>query len=157
MELILQLFALLCGGVLWTLAMVAWITFMVIAKPPKPVRYIGTVTLLVPMLLVVTLVFCWFGAQERHDQLLHDAFYGNSARLERALNAGADVNEEEENMHFTLLICAVCNHHPDTVQAILRHHPDLTHIGNQGTALQMAIKNGDVEIIQLLKAAGAKD
>jgi hypothetical protein len=157
MELILQLFGLLCGGLCWALIMLAWLTYVWKGKPPKPVRYIGTGFLLAPMILVVILVANWFGIEERQEQLLHAAFDGDTVKVERALKAGADVNQEEENMHFTLLMCAVCNGHTDTVQAILRHHPDLNHRGVEGTALQMAMKSKDGEILHLLKAAGAKE
>lgn len=98
-----------------------------------------------------------FGRYTIEDALVGAAFNGNTANAETLIGMGVNINCEQEDLHFTPLMCAVSNGHADTVKALLRHHPDLNHKGVRGTALEMASERHDAEIVRLLKAAGATE
>ena len=83
---------------------------------------------------------------------------GHTATVRALLAAGANLNTKGYGGNWTALMCAATNGHDDTVRALLADGADLNAKTKKGdTALELAIKRGNKEIVRLLKDAGAKE
>ena len=82
---------------------------------------------------------------------------GNTAALSKLLESGkVSPNIEDENGN-SLLILAVRDDHADAAKAVLRFRPRLDHHNHVGdSALMLAASKGNVELLDLLLASGAK-
>ncbi len=68
---------------------------------------------------------------------------------------GAAVNAKEPVENQTALMWAAAEHHPDVVKALIDAHADLKANTKQGfTAIHFAAREGDVESVKVLLAAG---
>ncbi len=87
--------------------------------------------------------------------LLAAAFAGDLGRAAAALEQGADVNVQTEQL-FTALMFASEKGPLALVELLLEHHPELN-VRNSfgGTALYMAVESKHLEIVRSLLAAGA--
>jgi ankyrin repeat protein len=87
---------------------------------------------------------------------LHYAAFGGNPELVRLLlERGADKNAVAPN-GYTALMLAVIEGKSAAAKAILYEDPDLAHKGPAGeSALGLAQRRGDQEMVELLKRAGA--
>ena len=68
---------------------------------------------------------------------------------------GADVNAKEPTQHQTALMWAAAEHHPNVLQTLIEARADLTAHTKLGfTALHFAARDGDLESVRTLLAAG---
>ncbi len=68
---------------------------------------------------------------------------------------GAAINAKEPAGNQTALMWVATEHHPDVVQALIEAHADLKATTKQGfTAIHFAAREGDLETVNLLLAAG---
>ena len=90
---------------------------------------------------------------------LMDAARGGKAQnVELLLAHGADVNAAIPDDGMTALMLAASRGAPDAVRALLRAKADVNARRVDGTtALTMALMEGHTEIVEMLRAAGAKE
>jgi ankyrin repeat protein len=75
--------------------------------------------------------------------------------VKRLLEYGAAIEAREPDQHQTALMWAATEHHLDVVQALIDAHADLKAHSKAGfTAMHFAARQGDLEMVQLLLAAG---
>ena len=80
---------------------------------------------------------------------------GSADAVRMLIEYGAAVNATEPSENQTALMWAAAERHPDVVKALIEAHADLTAHTKQGfTAIHFAAREGDVESIQELLAAG---
>ena len=92
-----------------------------------------------------------------YTALFFAAAEGHTDTVQALLAQGADVNAKEYEDNSTVLMAAALYGHTDTVQALLAQGADVNAKDNYGiTALGRAKVWGHVEIIRMLKQAGAK-
>ncbi len=92
------------------------------------------------------------------DALLEAALGGDRAAVQRELQAGVDVNYQNDHYNWTALMFAAFGGHTAIVQLLLEAgaHVDLQdkHSSARGeTALMKAEKKGHTDIAQLLRSA----
>jgi len=88
--------------------------------------------------------------------LMWAAHFGRTEAAQLLLENGADVNWRGSHEE-TPLIEAVLHEHYDTAQTLLAHGADVNAALVEGaTALDIAVRSGDQNLIQLLRNAGAK-
>ncbi|MDR3214552.1 MAG: ankyrin repeat domain-containing protein [Azoarcus sp.] len=82
---------------------------------------------------------------------------GDTGTLTRLLESGAVAPDTQDDNGNTLLILAVREGNAGTVAALLRFNPQLDHRNRNGdSALMLAALGGDVKLLDLLLAKGAK-
>jgi len=80
---------------------------------------------------------------------------GSVDAVKRLVEYGAAIEAREPEQHQTALMWAAAEHHPDVVQALIDAHADLKAHSKAGyTAMHFAARQGDLEMVQLLLAAG---
>lgn len=80
---------------------------------------------------------------------------GSADAVRMLIEYGAAINAKEPKENQTALMWAAEEHHPDVVQALIEAHADLKANSKQGfTAIHFAAREGDVESVKLLLAAG---
>ncbi len=80
---------------------------------------------------------------------------GSVDAVKRLLEYGAAIEAREPDQHQTALMWAATEHHLDVVQALIDAHADLKAHSKAGfTAMHFAARQGDLEMVQLLLAAG---
>ncbi|HUK35509.1 MAG TPA: ankyrin repeat domain-containing protein, partial [Vicinamibacterales bacterium] len=80
---------------------------------------------------------------------------GNVDAVRALVEHRADVNAKEPTEHQTALMWAAAEHHPDVVRALIDANADLQARTRKGfSALHFAAREGDLETITLLLAAG---
>ncbi len=80
---------------------------------------------------------------------------GSADAVRMLIEYGAAVNAKEPEENQTALMWAAAEHHPDVVKALIDAHADLKANTKQGfTAIHFAAREGDVQSIQMLLAAG---
>ena len=95
--------------------------------------------------------------QDVNSELLEAAKNGQTERVRGLLDAGADVDTQNDD-GFTALKWAVVRGHTGTVQALLDAGADVDIRDKRGqTPLMIAAEEGQTRVIELLKAAGAKE
>jgi ankyrin repeat protein len=73
------------------------------------------------------------------------------------LDAGADVNRQDNDVRETALIIASMNGYADIVKLLLKRGADMGKKREGGyTALMLAARNGHKEVVRILKEAGAR-
>lgn len=153
----MDVLGLLCGMLFWGLIIIGWIAYLIWGKPSKPVRYVGTGILIACISALGLLFIRGMHIMEAQQALLDAAGHGDTAEVERRIQGGVDVDYVQDDTRYTPLIIAASGNYTDTVAVILRHHP--TNLNQKDmqdeTALQLAQKHGNKEMIRLLKAAGA--
>jgi ankyrin repeat protein len=80
---------------------------------------------------------------------------GRSDVVRYLLAEGADVNAREK-LGETALTEATHNGHVALVKELLSHGADINAIGNEGTALDIAINRSNAEVAELLKHHGGR-
>lgn len=155
----MDVFGLMCGMLFWGMVILAWIVYLIQGKPSKPVRYIGTGTLVAVISALGLLFFFGLHIEKAQREFLDAARRGDTAEVDRRIRAGANVNYVQDDTGYTPLILAATGNYTDTVKAILRHHPANVNQKDMQdeSALQLAQKHGNEEMIRLLKAAGATE
>ena len=91
---------------------------------------------------------------DNYSALHTAAVYGNAELARLLLDNGANVNDGDF-ISGTPLIAAVNNDHPDVVRLLLARGADVCIQADGGSAKNFAERRSYVEIVQLLKAAGA--
>ena len=80
---------------------------------------------------------------------------GSADAVRMLIEYGAAVNAKEPAENQTALMWAAEEHHPDVVKALIEAHADLKANSKQGfTAIHFAAREGDLESLKLLLAAG---
>jgi ankyrin repeat protein len=80
---------------------------------------------------------------------------GDTALLQRLLEAGADVDARDRYGQTGLMLAAVAGR-ADVVRLLIRHGANLDHTAKYGlTAVMLAVVNGHAEVVRLLADAGA--
>ena len=80
---------------------------------------------------------------------------GSVDAVRMLIEYGAAVNAKEPAQNQTALMWAAAEHHPDVVKALIDAHADLKAHTKQGfTAMHFAAREGDLESVKLLLAAG---
>jgi ankyrin repeat protein len=80
---------------------------------------------------------------------------GSADAVRMLIEYGAAVNAKEPEENQTALMWAAAERHPDVVKALIDAHADLKANSKHGfTAIHFAAREGDLESIQLLLAAG---
>lgn len=80
---------------------------------------------------------------------------GSVDAIRMLIEYGANANAKEPEQNQTALMWASAENHPDAVKALIEAHADLTAHSRQGfTALHFAARQGDLDIVKLLLAAG---
>jgi ankyrin repeat protein len=157
MELIIELFVIGCGLLVWCFLMLGWLVYISKRKPSKSVCVIGTCLLIAPVILVLGGFANGLRLDTQESDFFNAANHGDNAQVEQLIRSGADINHEVDNFNMTPLMAASWGGHADTVALLLRHHPDVNHTNRDGdTALQLAMESQYPEVVHLLKAAGAK-
>ncbi len=88
--------------------------------------------------------------------LLNAAFYGNSNFVRALVEAGADVNKSEINHNLTPLIVAAYWPNVEMVKLLVEQGARVNDKTEQGsTALKVAVKRGNTEIVRYLVGNGA--
>ncbi len=95
-------------------------------------------------------------AQDINQELIDAAERGDTATVQALLDAGADVNFQDD-MRGTALMDAAISGHTATVQALLDAGADVDAQDKDGlTALMGAQEHGHTEVVEILQKAGAK-
>jgi uncharacterized protein len=80
---------------------------------------------------------------------------GSVDAVGRLIEFGAAIEAKEPAQGQTALMWAAAEHHVDVVKALIEAHADLKAHSKQGfTAMHFAARQGDLEMVQLLLAAG---
>src|SRR5207244_1002252 len=80
---------------------------------------------------------------------------GSTDAVRMLLAGDADVNAKEPAQNQTALMWAAAEHHPDVVRTLIEAKADLQARTKKGfTALHFAAREGDLESVRLLLAAG---
>ncbi len=80
---------------------------------------------------------------------------GSVDAVKRLIEYGAAINAKEPDQHQTALMWAAAEHQLNVVQALIDAHADLKARSKAGfTAIHFAARQGDLEMVQLLLAAG---
>jgi hypothetical protein len=157
-ELIIELFVILCGILFWSLVILGWIVYTWKTKRSVILSFGGACLLLVPIIVVIAAFLNGIRIDTEQSDTWSAAAHGRTAQLERLIASGASINFEVDNFNQTPLMGAAWGGHGDTVVALLHHHADVNHKNRKGeTALQLAKEQGHPDIVRLLKAAGAKE
>lgn len=85
------------------------------------------------------------------------AYGGYDDEIQFLVEHGADVNARPANFRMTALMAASYKGHESTVRLLLSHGSDPNAIVEGETALSYAKQKGHLEIVQLLKQAGARE
>ena len=158
MELIIEIFVILCGICFWSLVILGWIVYTWKTKRPVIVIFGGACLLLIPIIVVVAGFLNGIRIDSEHSDTWNAAAHGETVVLERLIASGASIDFEVDNFNQTPLMGAAWGGYADTLVVLLRHHADVNHKNRKGeTALRLAKEQGHPDIVQLLKAAGAKE
>lgn len=107
------------------------------------------IALLIPLLASAAII--------SQKKLIKAAKKGNTAKIEKLLARGADVNARNKS-GWTALMHAAVNGHTAIIKALLAAGADVNAKNkNGGTALMQAARYGHPDIVKLLKEAGAKE
>ncbi len=80
---------------------------------------------------------------------------GSVDAVKRLVEFGATIEAKEPDQHQTALMWAAAEHHLNVAQALIDAHADLKAHSKAGfTAMHFAARQGDLEMVQLLLAAG---
>ena len=80
---------------------------------------------------------------------------GNVDAVRMLIEYGAAINAKEPAQNQTALMWAAAERHPDVVKALIEAHADLKAHSKEGfTAIHFAAREGDLESVKLLLAAG---
>jgi len=158
MDLFGLVFCLVFLGIPLGSIILTWLAFAFSGKAPKGILYVGNGLLLAFLLAIVALCSHTAAVESNQKALYNAAVAGDSARVERLIQSGADVNYwggETPETPQTPLKGAIYRGQTDTVKTLLRLHAD----PNLGipSPLQCAKENDHPDIVRLLKTAGAKE
>src|SRR3990167_3202934 len=107
----------------------------------------------IKILLINSVAFSLFSGPD--EDLMREAFDGNSAGIEAAIAAGADINSVD-TYGYTALIFAAKNVHIDIVRLLLDRGANINAINDsENTALMHAAFNGHINTVRLLLDRGA--
>ncbi|MFC1762992.1 ankyrin repeat domain-containing protein [Planctomycetota bacterium] len=81
---------------------------------------------------------------------------GHSRVVELLVKHGADVNARPDQKSYTPLHLAVGRGHKDVVEILVANGADVNRGRRGQSVLEMAIKNGNIEIVEFLKKHGAR-
>jgi len=92
------------------------------------------------------------------NPLIEAAKSGDMEKVQALLAEGAEVNAKGSERGVTALMLAVARVHTDTVKVLLAKGADVNAKLTDGTtALILAEKKGQKELVRILKEAGAKE
>ena len=102
---------------------------------------------------LITLSFCVssaFSMQQEPINLIQAARYGNIEAVRELINAGADLNKQDQDLS-TALILASQNGHTEVVDLLIRAGANLNILDRwEKTALNYASEKGYTEIVNIL-------
>jgi len=138
----------------------SWLVYAYFGNPPRKVRNVGN-SLLVALLLIIVIpivvLISHANAFKRNQMALcKAALVGDTAHMERLIQSGADVDYWGEDMPDSPLVNAASGGHIEAVKTLLRHHAN-PNGGGRVSPLDIAKEEKHSDIVQLLKAAGAKE
>ena len=101
---------------------------------------------------------------DHHTALFAAVYHNELGQIQELIARGSDIHQYAQEKHFTLIYAAARYGHRDALKYLLSlglnpDHPkeEISFMipGDQLTPLTAAVKNGDVEIVELLLKAGA--
>ncbi len=92
-----------------------------------------------------------------NNQLIEAAGYGMISKMDKYLKLGADINAMNTTMGITALMNAALKDQVMAVQFLIENGADVNFENVRGeTASYCAVQSGNIEILKILKANGAK-
>lgn len=104
----------------------------------------------------VLALFMFVGCSKKSEMLFKAVYENNVARARRLIEAGADVNANN-NFGNTALLIAAMENAVDISRLLIESGADVNAKNEDGsTALMYALKNKATDVAALLEASGAK-
>ncbi|MCL2590568.1 MAG: ankyrin repeat domain-containing protein [Betaproteobacteria bacterium] len=112
---------------------------------------------LAALLVALTFFFVSPSQAGSQEEALAAALRGNVGTLSKLLESGAVSPNTEDGEGNSLLILTVRDGYTEAATAVLRFHPQLDHRNHNGdSALMIAASQGNMKLLDLLLASGAK-